>query len=108
MERAGGGVVVASTEDCDAMMWLASRVKSREDRAAGRVETLVELPKETTLEVELVEFVELEVRIMNVCAEEFEVAEGDDAGGELGCSPKLSALTMSAAFSATAYTTDCR
>ncbi len=33
MDRVGGGMVVASTDDCDAMILVASRVERREDMA---------------------------------------------------------------------------
>lgn len=54
---------------------------------------IVELLKEKPLDV-----VELEVMVMNVDEEAVEVTFEDDVGGELGCTPTLSALIMSAAY----------
>ncbi len=45
-----------------------------------------------------VEVVELELGTVNVYKKAVEFADGDDVGGELGSTPKLSALIMSAAY----------
>lgn len=56
-------------------------------------EVVVELLKENLPDV-----VELELRAVKLDKEAVEVADVDDVGGELGCTPTLSALIMSAAY----------
>ncbi len=121
-DRVGGGWVVASTEDWDAMILEASRVERREDKVTGRVVSAVvdpELEADVTvtsilevvedivedvevivelLEENLLDVVELELRVVKLDEEAVEVADVDDVGGELGYTPTLSALIMSAAY----------
>ena len=113
---------MASIADCDAMIWEASSVETRENTTAPvepdeleadviveigskvvedpakPVSIVLELLKEVTRNVELVDAVELDVGIVEVSEEAVEVIDEDDVGGKLGCTPKLSVLIISAAL----------
>ncbi len=111
------------------MILEASRVERREDKVTGRVVSAVvdpELEADVTvtsilevvedivedvevivelLEENLLDIVELELRVVKLDEEAVEVADVDEVGGELGCTPTLSALIMSAAY--VVQLTDC-